>query len=133
MQIQKVQTNQTTFGTKVKLSSVVANIIAESKSKNSILKQIQQLEQNGKDDVFILTGDNFAKKAGNTSVAWGEVVTFFKGKRNEQPYMTKTRGQVDIESLKESYEEMINPNYQVWKPKKIKLAKGIEKLFQYMI
>ena len=133
MKIQEVQSCQTNFGTKVRMSSTVANIIAESKNKSKILKQIQMLEQNGKNDIFTLTGNNFTRKSGNIGCVNGEITNIFKGKRNEQPYMTKTRGAIDIEEIKASYDEITNPDYQVWEPKKIKLSKGLEKFFPYLI
>ena len=133
MQIDKVQSNQPHFGTRVRISSTVANIIAKNKNKKEILQQIQFLEQNGKNDIFTLTGDNFALKNGNNGIVRGEITSFFKGKAKEQPYITKTKDSVDIENLKVSYEVMINPDYQVWKPKKIKLLKETEILFPYLI
>ena len=55
MQIQKVQSNQTTFGTKVYLESSTKGILLKSKSYRKFIKQLDTLENNGVNDVFVLT------------------------------------------------------------------------------
>ena len=54
MQIQKVQSNQTTFGTKVYLESGTKDILLKSKAKQKFLSHINKLENNGVNDVFVL-------------------------------------------------------------------------------
>ena len=55
MQIQKVQSNQTSFGTLVKMDPYTARIISVSKAKNKVLKNLRQLENNGADDILYLS------------------------------------------------------------------------------
>ena len=57
MQIQKIQPNQTNFGTKVYLESSTKNAILNSKAKQKFLNHINTLERNGIDDVFVLKHD----------------------------------------------------------------------------
>ena len=63
MQIRRVQSNQTTFGTKVYLESSTKELILKSKAKRKFLNHINKLENNGVDDVFVLkhSSDSFFK------------------------------------------------------------------------
>ena len=54
MQTQKVQSNQTTFGTKVLLETHTKNLMLKSKAKRKFLNHINKLEHNGVDDIFVL-------------------------------------------------------------------------------
>ena len=55
MKIQKVQSNQTTFGTKVKFEPRAVEVIQESKMGRTILKQAKTLEQNGINDILYIS------------------------------------------------------------------------------
>lgn len=52
--IQKVQTNQINFGTKVYLEQNTKNLILKSKAKRKFISHINKLENNGNEDVFVL-------------------------------------------------------------------------------
>jgi len=82
MQIQKVQSNQTTFGTKVYISNSTKNLILKSKAKRKFVKHINILENNGVNDVFVLSHshDNLG------SVDWLKGIVFEK--RNNCVYRT---------------------------------------------
>ena len=54
MQIQKVQSDQIAFGTKVYLESSTKDLLLKSKAKRKFLNHIKKLENNGVDDVFVL-------------------------------------------------------------------------------
>ena len=54
MQIQKVQSNQTNFGTKVYIDSSTKILLESSKAKRKIFNHINQLKNNGVEDVFVL-------------------------------------------------------------------------------
>ena len=55
MNIQKVQPNQTKFGTKVYMAQETKNLILKSNAKRKFLRHISKLENNGNEDVFVLT------------------------------------------------------------------------------
>ncbi len=55
MQIQKVQSNQTTFGTKVKIDPFTARQMSLSGASKKILQHIKALEGNGINDTLFLS------------------------------------------------------------------------------
>lgn len=52
--IQKVQTNQINFGTKVYIEQETKNLILKSNAKRKFISHINKLENNGNNDVFVL-------------------------------------------------------------------------------
>jgi len=57
MQIQKIQPNQTNFGTKVYIESTTKKALLKSKAKQKFLNHINKLEHNGINDVFVIKHD----------------------------------------------------------------------------
>ena len=62
MQIPKVQSNNQSFGTKVKIDPYAARIISLSSAKRKILRDIKKLESNGNDDLLSLSLNSKGQK-----------------------------------------------------------------------
>ena len=72
----RIQLNQQTFGTKVLARPAAKEIIETSKAKDTMLKQIEQLKNNGVDDFLILNCDGI-KDTGKVYIN-AEIVEFIK-------------------------------------------------------
>ena len=131
MKTGKIQSHQPSFGTRVRMSSVVANKIAANENYKEILKQIKTLEKNGKNDIFIITADNKCK-GDNIK---GELIEFSEDEYGRISYTRDLKyGDIELqEGLMELYEFASNPRAYFANRKKVKLVKGAEKLLEYII
>ena len=128
MQIDKIQPNQTTFGTMVKMDPYTARIISVSKAKNKVLKGIHQLQINGSDDILYLSlgrRESFTIKA---SVFKREGNDYFVSFAEEQPisYMMKN-GKNKLVNIIEMYTNAKNKMHAVDIDKK-----GFQKFLMYI-
>ena len=55
MKVQKLQSNQQTFGTKVQIDAHAARMFSLTRARSKILREISQLENNGIDDILTLS------------------------------------------------------------------------------
>ena len=128
MQIQKVQSNQTSFGTLVKMDPCTARIISVSKAKNKVLKNLRQLENNGADDILYLSlgrRESFTLKA---SVYERNGKDYKVSNFQEQPisYLMKN-GKRKLVDIKQMYADAKNNMNTVAIDKK-----GFKRFLQYI-
>ena len=133
MQIQKVQSNQPNFGTKVVIDPFAARQISLIGAKTKVLNHIKALENNGVNDTLFLSYSNFYM---SDSISCRIMGTVIESKNGEyfinQPYRFRllvekqANGKNKYISIKELYNEARKNMTRVFIDKK-----GFEKFKPY--
>ena len=110
MQVQKVQPNQQSFGTIVKMDPYTARIVSVSKAKNKVLKSIRQLQSNGVDDILYLSlgrRESFSIKASVYERRGNDCFVSFAHQEQPISYMMKN-GRNKLVDIKQMYNDAKN-------------------------
>lgn len=136
MKIQKVQTNQQTFGTNVYFEPKTAKLIKSSNGRKKFLNHIKLLGKNAEPDIFILSHSILADGKESANIIEADLYKFEGNKCYANPYAVREyfsekqyNGKNIFANLKDLYEDA-KENLIETNMKKEKIDDYISKLTQ---